>query len=423
MAWSKTLQDASWRGITFDVVSTQDGVDREVARHSQPYTDGVGTEDLGAGERRISLRAIFYGDDYEARFEKFKAALDVSGVGELVHPVFGSIKSAQLLRWNVAHQADEPDACQLDLEFIESATSAQIFSLSSSSQTGDVARVTVTAARSAGTKAFAKKLAAASAQPGFRARLDALRNVMTGTLRAMRSQVKGVTTTTLDVITYPQAFASDLVSLVAGMVDLRAFDSSTLLSDWNGLGDQLKSVVKLPGQTQSGSVRESSLSGVSALSGADTPIPAKETDVAAVTALLQLVAGEALVSKAADILAAQADSPALAPSDIERIANDSREAIQAAIDLWRDLYEPVDYRPVTEPAKDAAYQIQEAARMVIDLLPPLVRRSVPFDGNLHLLAHAWYADYTRADELLRLNPTLRNPNRIAKGDVLNAYAQ
>lgn len=421
MAWSKKMQVASWRGITFDVISTQDGADRDIARHALPYTDGVSTEDLGAGERRISLRAIFFGDDYEDRFEKFKAALDVSGVGELVHPVFGSFKSAQLLRWNVAHQADEPDACQLDLEFIESATAAQIFALSSAADTGDVARITVTGARRAGTKALASRLAKAAAQPGWRARLDALRAVMTGTLRALRSQVKGITTTTLDVITYPHAFAADLVSLVSGMVDLRAFDRSTLLSDWTGLGDQLKSVVLLPGQIKGGTVRESSLSGLSALS--DKPVAAKDADVSAVTALLQLVVGEALASKAADILTAQADAPDLAPSDIERISNDSRAAIQAAIDLWRALYDVVDYRPVTEPAKDAAYKIQETARLVIDMLPPLVKMTAPFDANLHLLAHAWYADYTRAEELLRLNPRLRNPNSVAKGDVLNAYAE
>ncbi|MGV4146288.1 DNA circularization protein, partial [Citrobacter freundii] len=45
------------------------------------------------------------------------------------------------------------------------------------------------------------------------------------------------------------------------------------------------------------------------------------------------------------------------------------------------------------------------------------------DTNLHLLAHLWYEDYTRATELLRLNPTLRNPNNIKAGDVLNAYSR
>jgi len=45
------------------------------------------------------------------------------------------------------------------------------------------------------------------------------------------------------------------------------------------------------------------------------------------------------------------------------------------------------------------------------------------DGNLHLLAFAWYGDYRRAAELARLNPMLRNPNHLQAGDLLHAYAR
>lgn len=55
--------------------------------------------------------------------------------------------------------------------------------------------------------------------------------------------------------------------------------------------------------------------------------------------------------------------------------------------------------------------------------PPLTTRVVNAETNLHLLAHQWYGDYTRATELLRLNPSLRNPNAIKTGDILNAYSR
>ncbi|EAO6532338.1 hypothetical protein FC351_26920 [Salmonella enterica] len=55
--------------------------------------------------------------------------------------------------------------------------------------------------------------------------------------------------------------------------------------------------------------------------------------------------------------------------------------------------------------------------------PPLTWRTVTQDGNLHLLAHTWYQDYTRAAELLRLNPQIRDPNDIRRGDVISAYAR
>ncbi|EBC7006980.1 multidrug DMT transporter permease, partial [Salmonella enterica] len=50
-------------------------------------------------------------------------------------------------------------------------------------------------------------------------------------------------------------------------------------------------------------------------------------------------------------------------------------------------------------------------------------RTAEQDTCLHLLAHQWYGDHTRAGELLRLNPGLRNPNVIRKGDRLHAYSR
>lgn len=63
------------------------------------------------------------------------------------------------------------------------------------------------------------------------------------------------------------------------------------------------------------------------------------------------------------------------------------------------------------------------AAAVIESKPQLIRRTVAATGNLHLVAHLWYGDYTRADELQRLNPQVRDPNGLVAGDVLNAYAE
>ncbi|HGD9019465.1 TPA: multidrug DMT transporter permease, partial [Escherichia coli] len=45
------------------------------------------------------------------------------------------------------------------------------------------------------------------------------------------------------------------------------------------------------------------------------------------------------------------------------------------------------------------------------------------DSCLLLLAWQWYGDYSRAAELQRLNPQLRDPNNITAGVVINAYAK
>ncbi|ECA5645410.1 multidrug DMT transporter permease, partial [Salmonella enterica subsp. enterica serovar Saintpaul] len=47
MSWQDNLQDASFRGVRFDVVSTQDSVARDHADHEYPWTDGADVHDLG----------------------------------------------------------------------------------------------------------------------------------------------------------------------------------------------------------------------------------------------------------------------------------------------------------------------------------------------------------------------------------------
>jgi len=78
---------------------------------------------------------------------------------------------------------------------------------------------------------------------------------------------------------------------------------------------------------------------------------------------------------------------------------------------------------LAESLRDMAHKLQKQAFAVISLKPPLVQKTVTRDTCLHLLAFEWYGDYSRFGELLRLNPQIRHPNFIEKGEVLNAYAR
>ncbi|MYP95719.1 DNA circulation family protein, partial [Salmonella enterica subsp. enterica serovar Kentucky] len=40
MSWEDSLQDASFRGVTFDVVNTRDSASRDTAVYEYPYIDG-----------------------------------------------------------------------------------------------------------------------------------------------------------------------------------------------------------------------------------------------------------------------------------------------------------------------------------------------------------------------------------------------
>lgn len=425
MAWADTLLDASFRGVTFDCLRAQDSAQRDSASHEYPYLDGADVEDLGRKARRITMSAAFFGKDYENRLQSFLKVLDEPGHGELIHPVFGSIKEAQLLSYEIGHDADSPDYCTVELAFVEATPGNPFFVQQLPVQKAEAVSLLAETARFNGIEVFASAISALSGVTGSLSRLNALRDVMTGTLGAIRSQLQSIIGTTLDLIDYPRAFASDVVSLVSGMADLRSFDAGVIMSDWKSLTGQLNNVVQLPGAVASGSAGTAGSGGESGGSvGAEAkPIPAKAEDVALVTAVVQTTVATTLAEVAGQILAAEAEKPTLSPPEIERIANDVRGSIQQAIETHRQLFPVEVFRPVTEALKDTALGTQDAASAVIEALPPLITRTVEAPGNLHLAAFRWYGDYTRAQELARLNPHLINPNALQVGDVLNAYAR
>lgn len=435
MAWKDNLLDASFRGVVFDCQATQDGTRRDVAQHEYPYQDGADQEDLGRKARQFTLQAVFFGDDYDTRLQAFLAVLDQPGAGELVHPVYGSIKQAQLLDYQVEHSADEVDSCRVVLQFAEHTTSQPFFNRQLPAQQAAQVKQPAAAGMVAATDAFAKATAAAKAAGQFD-RINALRSVLTSTLVALRSQVQGYISAGLDLIDYPRAFAADVVGLLSGMADLRGFDVGVIMSDWRSLSSQLGTVVQLPGRVASGNVQPGSLfagqpgqapqpgqAGNSTADSATTPVAIAPADLQAVTALLQVATATTLAQVAADVLAAEVEQPTLTPPQLETLAGDVRGALQQAIDSHRTVFDIETSRPVTEALKSTAHAVQAATTSVLTLRPPLIRRRVDTAANLHLLAFRWYGDYTRASELARLNPQLVHPNFIPAGEVLNGYAE
>lgn len=435
MAWKDTLQDASFRGVKFDVQRTEDTIDKETARYAYPNLDGEDIVDLGLKAREVSVTAIYFGDDYEQRMKALLAALSQRGTGELIHPVFGSLPNMQFLGGRVSHDADNVDACLFEMRFAAATPSNPFFVEQLPIQKADAAAQLASTAQTAGSGMFADAMAKLQqAKAGLR-RLNALRDVLSGTIGPIRNLVVGFRTTALDYLSYPSAFTSDLVGLVSGITDFRSFDTGMVMSDWGGLVEQMATVVKLPGAAASG--QSMSIPGTSAAIKststsvdptapyspvAPSTVAANPTDVAVVTSVAQVVVATVMATVASDVLANEADTPTLTPDGVETIADDTRTLIQAAIDASRAAGSLDEYRPVTEALKDTALSIQLLAIMVLDQLPPLITRTVDAPSNLALLAFRWYGDYTRAAELLRLNPSVRNPNFIERGDVLNAYA-
>lgn len=428
MAWKDTLQDASFRGVVFDVQRTDDPIEREVARYAYPYVDGEDIVDLGQKARETSLTAIFFGDDYEERLKTFLNAISQPGPGELVHPVFGSMPSMQFLGGHVSHTADDVDACQVELRFAKANPGNPFFTGEVATQRADATAQVAQTAQDNSVSAFATAMDALKASKAGLRRLNALRDLMSDTLGPIRSLVTGFRSTVLDYVDFPRAFASDLIGLVSGITDFRAFDAGLVMSDWSGLSSQMDSIVKLPASASSGETvtipgTPASASSSSSIAAASRSRDADPADVAMVSKLVSAVVATTMAGIASDVLANELDKPTLTPDDIESISNDTRTRLQTAIDDTRETLQLVEYRPVVEPMKDTALAVQELAVDVIDQLPPIVSRTIDSPSNLTLISFRWYGDYSRSAELMRLNPGIRNPNFVNRGDVLRGYAR
>lgn len=415
MSWNDTLLDATFRGVTFDCVGTSDAVQHALVEHDYPYVAGADVEDMGAQARHVSVRAVFYGVDYEMRMQAFIAALDGLNTdaipdaasplgGWLQHPVFGMM-FCQVATYRIAHDAEAVDEAQVEIEFVESTPAAPFFIRELAVQKAEAIAQHGTTATAAATENMG---AVVDRMRNPLTALDALRTALTGPLLAISKQA-GVVLSGLDVLAYPRAWGNDISALVGGILDVRQFGDQ-LVADWASIQSDLNafSIFSTPSSVVPAPISYSNT-------------PSEAQGIAAAAATMQVNTASGLADAAGVLLAVEAATPTLSPVQIEAIANTARTAIEAAIVQVRAIYGVEQGRTITEPLKDQGLAVQEAARAIIVTRPPLIQRTAEADGNFRLLAHLWYGDHTRATELYRLNGA-RSPF-VRQGEVVSGYAR
>jgi prophage DNA circulation protein len=424
MAWKNTLLPASFRGIGFEVAATGDDIERAVVAHEYPYVDGAQVEDLGRGARRISMTAVFYGDDYEIQLQQLLEAIDVPGAAELIHPVFGSI-TAQFVRTSIPHEAALPDQTRITLEFLESRLQAPLFDRVLPLQQVESVNSAADTALAAASARFAFDIGRVANLPGLVR--DQLSADMLGVMDRMRGycdQLVGARAWLASGVYYlnnPIAFVDDLTG---GLVSrLQALTTPIDLRVGYTGADPAAGVVS--GYTRGGletvwnAPKNSLQQPLLVTEGRSSAAPIQPYLVAHVDVQMSIV----VAACAAKIFAKDLTDAVMTPADIETIAGDTRAAVNLSIALVRSTFpDIVQSRPITEPLKALALTVTDAAERLISVRPPLVDRVVETTCNLQLLAHLWYGDFHRADELQRLNPLIKNPNYIRAGSTLRAYS-
>ncbi|HCG2926680.1 TPA: DNA circularization N-terminal domain-containing protein [Escherichia coli] len=437
MAWETDLQDASFRGVPFDIINARDSVQRDIAQHEYPYKNGANIEDLGEKPRSLQCQAVFFGDDYETRLQAFIAVLDVRGQGELIHPVFGSMPDMQCYVYQVNHDAESPDYCTIDIQFLQSGLDVAFYARDWPLSQADAIFNQAQAILDNASALLENAMKPLRTVRRYMARAKALGVTALNMVAILRSEITGFISSTTDFVNFPAAFMTDIQSAL-GLQSAAASSSvssdsavyastpAVVMADWAAVKTQAEGVATLPADLVNGEQTAT----------VEMPANVSTSDVRELTAMTRIAVAIELAQQAADLLSDETLSAALSPDDISLITGDARQSVQNAIDAVRDTWASematvssaetsiaLQYHPVIEGLRDMALSLQVMEQALIIARPPLIQRTVASDTNLHLLAHLWYGDYTRAGELKLLNPALRDPNTIIQGDVLNGYAE
>lgn len=455
MSWKDTLLDASFKGVGFDVIDDTLRGTHALAEHEYPFVQGSDIEDTGVSAMDMSLTAVLWGDDYESRLQSLLGVLRETGPGELIHPIYGSVPDCVVADFEAVHNEENPDYCTVRMTFKQSVKAAPFFDRELPSALADEIDWLADLAAWQGFEIFQTALGKIQ-KP--QSRWNAFHATVLTAVVVMYGQVNGVFTGSMNLLNSPRVLVAELKSVFGMLANMHVVGKSGL-DGWRDMVGGVSKAAATPWQVSRGA--EGSVSAI------DLIQRAKVEDVAAFTAFTAIVGACALAEQAADILATQIDDPTLTPVEISRLLSDTHTALQRALGanrIWAmmsadeakagkmayfllRLYQtPADsaddvYRRIeaagllpqtpyletaaelTESLRDTAHKLQKQAFAVLNMRPPLVQKIVGHDTGLHLLAFEWYGDYSRFGELLRLNPQIRHPNFLSKGEVLNAYAK
>lgn len=455
-----TMLDASFRGVPFQLTGITDKAEKALAIHEYPYRPGAEIEDLGRRPREIPVKAVFFGSGYLSGVMALVRALEEDGKGELVHPLFGSLEVC-VKSWSVEHDVERRDYATVDFECVEAALDNPFFEGQSMRGLADSAQDALNAGLASALDeaqlAFADAMlplqdAAAYVQGAVLAELSGILSVYDMAGEVARS--------VLSYVDYPLGFVSDLLAcqsfVVEGVAALDTFSGLCALSGVLPLlplsgNDKPRTYPGGPGAygaswvvgpQQSRAVPQRAVRGASPASvPAATYAPgSRQTPYARAVTCAMLAQTRDIASAAASALARQTASfspgplgvsplstaapvQIMTPAEIESLTGNTRARLGDCLTYVRASLPADRWHRAADGLREAAQGIQQMGEAALNARPPLITHAAERSCNARLLAYRLYGDHTRARELVRINPQVRNPNFIAQGQELLVYAR
>ena len=415
MGWKDDLQDASFRGVQFECTSTNESGSKSLAVKQAPYSNKANVEDLGNNPLKISIEAIFSGENYKIEMDALWAALVATGSGELIHPVHG-VMQVYAESYQIGHVAEEVDACKISIEFLQAEdkerplfipiavpVSIPLYSIPDSP---------VTALQS-----VLKKLQQFNPNKFF-SFVNKIRDGISAA-RQFLGTVKGA----IENVLSPDW----IVGLVDDATRLATFDTNiSAISKWRDVFKRVQRFEKLFQNDD------------------DTPKVMQQTWRAVQVATAVAVTQQVVATVRKEM--AENKTVSFTPVELAVIRQANRKLIQQAINSERALIAAAtaaqnnnagitveDDAPASELIfiamtqiqvyKQLADQIHLQIQELIEVRPPITTTKVLVPCTLHWLAHSLYGDMDRAEEIRRLNPDLENPAILRTGMELTVYAR
>ena len=415
MGWKDDLQDASFRGVQFECTSTNESGSKSLAVKQPPYSNKASVEDMGNNPLKISIEAIFSGENYKIEMDALWAALVATGSGELIHPVHG-VMQVYAESYQIGHVAEEVDACKISIEFLQAEdkerplfipiavpVSIPLYSIPDSP---------VTALQS-----VLKKLQQFNPNKFF-SFVNKIRDGISAA-RQFLGTVKGA----IENVLSPDW----IVGLVDDATRLATFDTNiSAISKWRDVFKRVQRFEKLFQNDD------------------DTPKVMQQTWRAVQVATAVAVTQQVVATVRKEM--AENKTVSFTPVELAVIRQANRKLIQQAINSERALIAAAtaaqnnnagitveDDAPASELIfiamtqiqvyKQLADQIHLQIQELIEVRPPITTTKVLVPCTLHWLAHSLYGDMDRADEIRRLNPDLQNPAVLRTGMELTVYAR
>lgn len=398
MGWKDDLQDASFRGVLFECVSTKDAVSKSQAIHQAPYSNKALIEDMGKDPRKISIQAVYVGEDYKLWLDALEAALEATGEGELIHPIYGSCY-ASVLTYNIDHDAENFDACTISIDFILAKDQQRQLFIPVVAPL-EIDGLSVIDSPFSRFKAVLQKLKDLDNNKFFQF-INKIRSGLQ-TARSMLNLAKNAIEDLLD----PQW----LTGLIDDVTNLVTFDTNiSAISKWRDIFHRVDRLTGLFDDEDSPELKQTW----------------RATQIAIVISVSQKIVAQVRTETIKQTTNSDtANELSLTPVDLAVVRQNTRQAIQDAIKAEREetvlAYESIEQIQLLKSLSD---QIHLQIQQLIEVRPPLSKTIVPVPCTVHWLAHYLYADKSRANEIRHLNPSLNNPALLLPGMELNTYAR